>query len=194
MRRHPSHYLSPARANARQGKTPKPAAAAPSHHSNAPNKPESQSILSKIVAHWIDGLPPDPGRACLLLSGHWLKAARHLRFQSTISKFESSRPSQPVPVLATVCDLHPTAPEIRAFLAFDFVSRLPISQSRERNGRKSPALSAKIPVLQRLSAETSSIGTAARERLRMRDRSGTVRAGLRHTRGNASRPMACRCP
>jgi hypothetical protein len=96
MRRHPSHYLSPARANARQGKTPKPAAAAPSHHSNAPNKPESQSILSKIVAHWIDGLPPDPGRACLLLSGHWLKAARHLRFQSTISRFESSRPSHPL--------------------------------------------------------------------------------------------------
>src|SRR5882757_9282104 len=66
MRRHPSHYLSPARANARQGKTPKPAAASPSHHSNAPNKPESQSILSKIVAHWIDGLSPDPERACLL--------------------------------------------------------------------------------------------------------------------------------
>jgi hypothetical protein len=55
MRRHPSHYLSPARANPRQGKTPKPAAAAPSHHSNAPNKPESQSFLSKIVAYWIDG-------------------------------------------------------------------------------------------------------------------------------------------
>jgi hypothetical protein len=60
MRRHPPHYLSPARANARQGKTPKPAAAAPSHHSNAPNKPESQSILSKIVAHCIEGLPPNP--------------------------------------------------------------------------------------------------------------------------------------
>ena len=30
------------------------------------------------------------------MSGHWLKAARHLRFQSTISRFESSRPSQPV--------------------------------------------------------------------------------------------------
>jgi hypothetical protein len=102
MRRHPSHYLSPARANVRQGKTPKPAAAAPSHHSNAPNKPESQSILSKIVAHWIDGLPPDPGRAYLLLSGHWLKAARHLRFQSTISRFESSRPSQAVRCLGNM--------------------------------------------------------------------------------------------
>src|SRR5229473_6441008 len=74
------------------GQDPEAGPAAPSHHSNAPNKPESQSILSKIVAHWIDGLPPDPGRACLLLSGHWLKAARHLRFQSTISRFESSRP------------------------------------------------------------------------------------------------------
>jgi hypothetical protein len=50
MQRHPSHHLSPARANARQGKIPKRASAAPSHHSNAPNKPKSQSILSKIVA------------------------------------------------------------------------------------------------------------------------------------------------
>src|SRR5882672_9321451 len=156
MRRHPSHYLSPARANARQGKTPKPAAAAPSHHSNAPNKPESQSILSKIVAHWIDGLPPDPGRACLLLSGHW-KAARQLRFQSTISRFESSRPSQPVLRLAIVCNLCLTCPEIPAFHAFDFVSGRQISQSRERNCQKSPALSGKIPVLQRLLAETGSI-------------------------------------
>jgi hypothetical protein len=38
--------------SARQGRTPKLASAAPSHHSNAPIKPESQSILSKIVAHW----------------------------------------------------------------------------------------------------------------------------------------------
>src|SRR5713226_3925298 len=84
------------------GQDPEAGPAAPSHHSNAPNKPESQSILSKIVAHWIAGLPPDPGRACLLLSGHWLKAARHLRFQSTISRFESSRPSQPVRQLEIV--------------------------------------------------------------------------------------------
>ena len=34
----------------RQGKTPKRASAAPSHHSNAPIRQESQSILSKIVA------------------------------------------------------------------------------------------------------------------------------------------------
>jgi hypothetical protein len=50
MRRHPPHHLSPARANARQGKTPKRASATPSHHSNAPVTPESQSFLSKIVA------------------------------------------------------------------------------------------------------------------------------------------------
>src|SRR5882672_9445100 len=98
MRRHPSHYLSPARANARQGKTPKLASAAPSHHSNAPNKPESQSILSKIVAHWMERLRPDPERI-LMQRGQWLKGRLLpviLRFQSTISRFESSRPSQPV--------------------------------------------------------------------------------------------------
>jgi hypothetical protein len=40
------------------------------------------------------------------------------------------------------------------FRAFDFVSRLPIRQSPGANCRKSPATSANIPVLQRLSAET----------------------------------------
>jgi len=64
--------------------------------------------------------------------------------------------------LATVCNLRLTGPEIPAFRVFDFVSRLPISQSWERNCRKSPALSAEIPVLRRLSAETGSITTAAR--------------------------------
>ena len=34
-----------------QGQIPKRASAARSHHSNAPIKPESQSFLSKIVAH-----------------------------------------------------------------------------------------------------------------------------------------------
>src|SRR5258706_7290068 len=57
-RRHPSHHLSPARQIARQGKTPKRALAAPSHHSNAPIKPESQSILSKIVAHFPQSFDP----------------------------------------------------------------------------------------------------------------------------------------
>jgi hypothetical protein len=35
-----------------QGQIPKRASAAPSHLSNAPIKPESQSFLSKIVAHF----------------------------------------------------------------------------------------------------------------------------------------------
>ena len=77
-------------------------------------------------------------------------------------RFDPSRPSHPVLRLATVCNLRLTGPEIPAFRAFDFVSGLPISQSRERNCRKSPALSAEIPVLQRFSAETGSITTAAR--------------------------------
>jgi len=50
MRRHPPHHLSPARAKPRRGKTPKRAFATSSHRSNAPIKPISQSILSKIVA------------------------------------------------------------------------------------------------------------------------------------------------
>jgi hypothetical protein len=52
-RRHPPHHLSPAPANARQGRIPKPALAASSHHSNALFRPECQSILSKIVAGWV---------------------------------------------------------------------------------------------------------------------------------------------
>ena len=79
-----------------------------------------------------------------------------------ISKFESSQVSQPVLRLAIVCNLRLTGPEIPAFRGFDFVSRLPVSQPRERDGRKSPALSAKTPVLKRLLAETGSITTAAR--------------------------------
>jgi len=42
----------PAQAITRQGQTPKRALAAPSYDSNAPIKPESRSILSKIVAHF----------------------------------------------------------------------------------------------------------------------------------------------
>src|SRR6266446_2219164 len=51
MRRHPPHHLSPPGQVTGQGQIPKRASAAPSHHSNAPIKPESQSFLSKIVAH-----------------------------------------------------------------------------------------------------------------------------------------------
>jgi hypothetical protein len=43
---------APPRQITRQGQTPKRALAAPSHHSNAPITPESQSFLSKIVARW----------------------------------------------------------------------------------------------------------------------------------------------
>src|SRR5260370_16354779 len=50
MRRQPPHHLSPARANHTAGSDPEPRLSRPSHHSNAPIKAESQSILSKIVA------------------------------------------------------------------------------------------------------------------------------------------------
>jgi hypothetical protein len=53
-------------------------------------------------------------------------------------------------------------PKIPAFCAFTLVSGLSLCPPRGENRRKSPAVSANIPVLWRLSAETSSITTAAR--------------------------------
>src|ERR1700682_2247852 len=49
MRRHRRTTSAPPGRITRQGMTPKPASAAPSHHSNAPIRQESQSILSKIL-------------------------------------------------------------------------------------------------------------------------------------------------
>ena len=48
-RRHPPHHLSPAQANHPAGQVPRSASATPSHHSNAPIRPECQSFLSNIV-------------------------------------------------------------------------------------------------------------------------------------------------
>ena len=68
-------------------------------------------------------------------------------------------------------------PEIRAFRAIDFVSGLPVRQSRAGNQRVSPALSARIPVSRRPAAETRSIRTAARGTQR---RAGVVPGKLDH--------------
>src|ERR1700675_4163745 len=51
MRRHPPHHLSPAQAKHPAGPDPEARLAAPDDHSNAPIKPESQSILSNIITH-----------------------------------------------------------------------------------------------------------------------------------------------
>jgi len=59
VRRHPPHHLSPARANHPAGQDPKAVSTAASSHSNAPIKPESQSILSKIVAHFPQSVIPE---------------------------------------------------------------------------------------------------------------------------------------
>jgi len=54
MRRHPPHHLSPTQANHPAGQDPEAGPRPPPvTHSNAPFLPESQSILSKIVAHWM---------------------------------------------------------------------------------------------------------------------------------------------
>ena len=81
-------------------------------------------------------------------------------------EFDPSQVSQAVLCLATICNLRLTGPEIPALRALGFVSRLPISQSFEPKCRKSPAMRAEIPVLQRLWTETGSITTAARSRFR----------------------------
>jgi hypothetical protein len=48
VRRYPPHHLGPARTKRPAGQDPEGRLSRPSHHSNAPIKPESQSILSKI--------------------------------------------------------------------------------------------------------------------------------------------------
>src|SRR5260370_1010622 len=106
MRRHPPHHLSPARAKpgrARPRSQPQPL---PSHDSNAPIKPKSQSSLSNIVARLtaIRGCigpisklqsrrPLDTGRHAVRESGHgnetdmpkylgdvrcWVNSGKHL--------------------------------------------------------------------------------------------------------------------
>jgi hypothetical protein len=83
-------------------------------------------------------------------------------FDSPMRRFESSRPSQAVPRSGRLPRRRGKGPEIPAFRVFDFVSSLGVRRSRGGNRRKSPAMAADIPVLQRLSAETGSITTAAR--------------------------------
>src|SRR5258708_2008376 len=75
-------------------------------------------------------------------------------FQLGMWEFDPSQVSQPLVRSATLSKKRENGPEIRAFRAFDFVSRLPLCRSGGGNCRKSPALSANIPVLRRLSAET----------------------------------------
>src|SRR5258705_2096990 len=57
-RRYPSHHLSPARAKHPAGLDPEAHLSRSRSHSNAPIKGECQSILSKIVAHFPQGLRP----------------------------------------------------------------------------------------------------------------------------------------
>ena len=119
-----------------------------------PEKPESRDgCVSRMLSLQLQKSPtPDFEEKC----GNSPDISKGIS-QLGIYKFESSEVSQAVQGLAIVCNLRLTGPEIPAFLAFGFVSRLRISRSQGRNGRKSPALSAKTPVLKRLLAETGSI-------------------------------------
>jgi hypothetical protein len=75
-------------------------------------------------------------------------------FDSTIRRFESSRPSQAFRQLARHPGKREIGPEIPAFRGLVSVSRLPIPQFWGATCRKSPATSANIPVLRRFWAET----------------------------------------
>ena len=82
-------------------------------------------------------------------------------FDSTMRRFESSRPSQAVVRFPKLPNRPVNRPEIRAFRVSDSVPVLLVQRTRGRNRRKSPVLSGNIPVLRRLSAETGLITTAA---------------------------------
>jgi hypothetical protein len=92
------------------------------------------------------------------------RAGKSIRFRIRHSRFESSRPSHPFLRSARLPKRRENGPEIRAFRAFAFVSGPPVCRGEGGNGRKSPAFSANIPVLERLLAETGLITTAARAR------------------------------
>ena len=95
-----------------------------------------------------------PNRAC----GIWRRVRAGMREFDPFHSSQAFRPSEILP------RRRENGPEIPAFRAFDFVSRHLVLRYRGGNRRKSLVLSADIPVLRRLSAETGSIRTAARQR------------------------------
>jgi hypothetical protein len=88
--------------------------------------------------------------------GQWGKFSRHFNGLSSIGNM-GVRPclvSQPIRRSACLPRKPENQPEMAAFRAFDFVSRLPNRESPGADRRKSPATRANVPVLQRLSVET----------------------------------------
>jgi hypothetical protein len=75
-------------------------------------------------------------------------------FQLGMCEFDPSQVSQPFRRYARRSQKCEIGPEMRAFGAFDLVSRHPNWQLDSPNWRKSPAIPENIPVLQRLLAET----------------------------------------
>src|ERR1700682_1932189 len=104
MRRHPPHHLSPARANHPAGQDPEARLSRPSHHSNAPIKPESQSILSKIVALTPSAATVHPHIVIFLKGCH--SEVRILHTPSGIGWPETSPPlTSQMPTIASFCEL-----------------------------------------------------------------------------------------
>jgi hypothetical protein len=82
--------------------------------------------------------------------------------QSGMCEFDPSRPSHAFRPLVRPHKTRTKRPNFPAFHVFEFVSGSSVCRTRGRNRGKSPAVSANIPVLRRLSAETGLIATVAR--------------------------------
>src|SRR5260370_10503411 len=98
-RRHPPHHLSTARANPTAGQDPEARLSRPSHHSNAPIKHESKSILSKIVALTPSKGSPQPVAAAFApplkicsTTARWMYLPMSTSTSSTGSTPKTARP------------------------------------------------------------------------------------------------------
>jgi hypothetical protein len=118
----------------------------------APEKPESRDgCVSKMLSLQLQKSPtPDFEEKCGI-SADISKGISQLG----MCKFESSEVSQAVWCFARLPKNSANGLEMTAFGAVDFVSGLPNRHLRGANRRKSPAVRANIPILQRLAAETA---------------------------------------
>jgi hypothetical protein len=113
-------------------------------------------LLKYLNSHYRPALPKGnpQGQSCRFPAVGASPSGKAVDFDSTMRRFESSRPSQPFRRSATISKKREEGPKIGAFYARGLVSRLPIRRSSGANCRKSPARSANIPVFSRLSTET----------------------------------------
>jgi len=91
MRRHRRIISAPPEQLTRQGKIPKRTKSASSCHRNAPIRPEGQSLLSNIVAHWVTAR--GHGRIFELLPDHQTEGDRLDRIDAPADQRRNGRDS-----------------------------------------------------------------------------------------------------